>query len=118
MENSDLSHAAAGRLPTKAHGLDAKMSVFRREQRDQVWQALWPRQAVGEVLAQNVVPDTQLWLGLFCSLAIISYMPDLTNHVHLQIKNRVLNKSSLSGSFFFHLSERNNPKLFIYWPGN
>ena len=23
-----------------------------------------------------------------------------------------------SGSFFFHLSQRNNPKLFIYWPGN
>lgn len=70
------------------------------------------------ILISTSVPDTQLWLGLFCFLAIISYMPDLTNHVHLQIKNRVLNKSSLSGSFFFHLSERNNPKLFIYWPGN
>lgn len=61
MENSDVPHPAAGRLSTMAHGLDAKMSVFRREQRDQVWQALWPRQAVGEVLAQNVGPDPQLW---------------------------------------------------------
>ena len=54
VENSDLPHPAAGRLPTTAHSLDAKMNVFRREKRDQVWQALRPRQAVREVLTQNV----------------------------------------------------------------
>ncbi|MXQ91562.1 hypothetical protein E5288_WYG001720 [Bos mutus] len=57
VENSDLPHPAAGRLPTTAHSLDAKMNVFRREKRDQVWQALRPRQAVREVLTQNVGPD-------------------------------------------------------------
>lgn len=44
-----------------AHSLHAKMNVFRREKRDQVWQAWRPQQAVREVLTQDIGPDLQLW---------------------------------------------------------
>lgn len=69
MENSGSEcrpgpHSAVGRLPGTAHGMDAEISVIQMVSRGtDRGKVLLPlqRQAVEEVLAQNVKLDLQLW---------------------------------------------------------